>query len=55
MGRFQTFQWFSRFKAGITSIDDDERTGRRVSSSTPEMIDSVRQIIVRVGKDYLRT
>ena len=23
MGRSQTFQWFSRFKAGRTSIDDD--------------------------------
>jgi len=44
MGRSQTFQWFSRFKAGRTSIDDNERSGRPVSSSTPEMIDSVRQI-----------
>ena len=45
MGRFQTFQWFSRFKAGRTSTDDDERSGRPVSSSTPEMIERVRQII----------
>ena len=45
MGRSQTFQWFSWFKAGRASIDDDERSGRPVSSSTPEMIDSVRQII----------
>ena len=45
MGRSQTFQWFSRFKAGRTSIDDDERSGRPVSSSTPEMIERVRQII----------
>ena len=28
MGRSQTFQWFSRFKAGRTSIDDDKRSGR---------------------------
>ena len=34
MGRSQTFQWFSRFKAGRTSTDD-ERSGRPVSSSTP--------------------
>jgi len=27
MGHSQTFQWFSRFKAGRTSIDDDERSG----------------------------
>jgi len=46
MGRSQTFQWFSWFKAGRTSIDDDERSDRPVSSSTPEMIDRVRQIIL---------
>jgi len=45
MDRSQTFQWISRFKAGRTSIDDDERSGRPVSSSTPEMIERVRQII----------
>jgi hypothetical protein len=28
MGRSETSQWFSRFKAGRTSIDDDERSGR---------------------------
>jgi len=45
MGHSQIFQWFSWFKAGRTSIDDDEYSGRRVSSSTPEMIERVRQII----------
>ena len=45
MGCSQTSQWFSRFKTGRTSIDDDERSGRPVSSSTPEMIETVRQII----------
>ena len=29
----------------VTSTDDDERSGRPVSSSTPEMIERVRQII----------
>ena len=45
MGRFPTFHWFSRFKPGRTLIDDDESSGRPVSSSTPEMIERVRQII----------
>jgi len=45
IGRSQTFQWFSRFKAGRTSIDDDERSGRPVSTSMPEMIERLRQII----------
>jgi len=45
MGRSQTFQWFSQFMAGRTLIDDDERSGQPVSSSTPEMIERVHQII----------
>jgi len=45
MDRSQTFQWFSRFKAGRTSIDDDERSGQPGYSSVPEMIERVRQII----------
>jgi hypothetical protein len=40
----QTFHWFSRFKAGRALIDD-ERSSRPVSSSTPEMMERVRQII----------
>ena len=52
MVRSQTFQWFSRFKAGRTSTGDDERSGRPVPSSTPEIIERVRQII---GKDHRRT
>ena len=44
MGRSQTFQWFTRFKAGRRSIDD-ERSGRPVYSSTPEMIERELQII----------
>ena len=45
IGRFQTYQWFSRFKAGRTSTDDDELSGRPVSSSTPDKIERVRQIM----------
>jgi len=45
MGCSQTFQWFSRFKAGRTSTDDDKCSGRLVSNSTPEMIERVHQII----------
>jgi hypothetical protein len=45
MGCYETFQWFSQFKPGRTSIDDDECSGRSVSSSMPEMIESVHQNI----------
>jgi len=48
MGRSHTFQGFSRFKAGRTSTDDDERSGRPISSSTQEMIERLRQIIREV-------
>jgi len=46
MGHSQTFQWFSWFKAGRTLTDDDERSGQPVSSSMPEMIERVCQIIL---------
>jgi len=52
IGRSHTFQWFFRFKANRTSTDDDERSGRPVSSSTPEVIERVRQI---TRKDRRRT
>ena len=52
IGRSQPFQWFSQFKAGRTSTDDDERSGWPVSSSMPEMIEWVRQIIY---EDHRRT
>ena len=52
VGHSQRFQWFSRFKVGRTSIDDDKCSGRPVSSSMPEMIERVRQII---RKDCHRT
>ena len=46
---FSSFSWF---KAGRTSTDDDEHSGRPVSSSTPEMIERVLQII---HEDHRRT
>ena len=52
MGRSQTFRWFSRFKAGRTSTDDDDRSGRPVSSLTSKMIERVRQVI---SEDRRRT
>ena len=45
MGYSQTFQWFCRFKAGRTSTDNDKQSGRPVSSSIPELIERMHQII----------
>jgi len=52
MGRSQKFEWFSRFKAVRTSTDDDERSGRPVSSSTQEMIERMCQ---NIREDRRRT
>jgi hypothetical protein len=35
LSRAQVFQWHARFKTGRTSVDDDERTGRPTSCTTP--------------------
>jgi len=40
MGRTQTFEWFSRFKRGETSVEDSERSGR-----TNENVENVRKIV----------
>ncbi|KDR18692.1 hypothetical protein L798_07387 [Zootermopsis nevadensis] len=45
MGRAQTFVWHSRFKNGRTAVDDDERSGRPSSSTTPENGTKIRQAI----------
>jgi len=43
--RTQVFQWHARFKAGRTSVDDDEHTGRPTSSTTPETIALIQETI----------
>ena len=39
------FQWHARFKAGRTSVDDDEHTGRPTSCTTPETVARIQEII----------
>ena len=38
LSRAQVFQWHALFKTGRTSVDDDERTGRPTSCTTPETV-----------------
>ena len=45
LNRTQVFQWHARFKAGRTSVDDDEHTGRPTSSTTPETVARIQEII----------
>jgi hypothetical protein len=42
----KTFLWYKRFKDGRKSVDDDERSGRTSTSTTPENIAKVREAIL---------
>jgi histone-lysine N-methyltransferase SETMAR len=46
MSQSKTFLWYKRFKNGRTSVDDDERSGRPSTSTTPENIAKVREAMV---------
>jgi truncated hemoglobin YjbI len=45
MSQSKTFLWYKRFKDGRTSVDDDERSGRLLTS-TIENIAKVHQAIL---------
>jgi len=42
MSQSKTLLWYKRFKDGRKSLDDDERSGRISTSTTPENIAKVR-------------
>jgi histone-lysine N-methyltransferase SETMAR len=46
MSQNKTFLWYKRFKDGRTSVNDDERSGRPSTSTTPENIAKVREAIL---------
>jgi histone-lysine N-methyltransferase SETMAR len=46
LSQSKTCLWYKRFKDGRTSVDDDERSGRPSTSTTPENIAKVRKAIV---------
>ena len=39
------FEWDECFKSGRTSLDDDTRSGRPSTSSTPDNIETIRQLV----------
>ena len=45
MGRTQMFDWFCRFKEGITSVESDPRSGRPSTSRNEETIAKVTKIV----------
>jgi len=46
MSRSKAFLWYRRFKDGRMSVDDDERSGRPSTNTTPENIANVREVIL---------
>ena len=47
MSRTQCFEWYSRFKTGRTSIDEDPRSGRPSMSTDDIHIDAVLDLILQ--------
>lgn len=45
MSQSRTFLWYKRFKDGRESVEDDERSGRPTTGTTPENIAKVQQAI----------
>ena len=45
LSRSNTFEWYSRFKSGRRSFEDDPRPGRPSTSHTEVTVASVREII----------
>jgi transposase len=45
MCRATCFKWHARFKRGRTSLEDDERSGRPSTSSTPTNVETIRWLV----------
>ena len=45
LSRSKTFEWYTRFKSGRRSFEDDPRPGRPSTSHTEETVARVREII----------
>jgi len=56
MSRSRTFEWFGRFKYGRTSTDNDDRSGRPSTATTPSKVEQVRAAVnqdrLRIGIGY---
>jgi transposase len=45
MSRVRCFDWHAHFKRGRTSLEDDERSGRPSTSSTPKNVETVQRLV----------
>jgi len=48
LGKIQVFEWFSRFKNGEMSIDDQARSGRPSIRQTDENVKKIHKIILEI-------
>ncbi|PSN32414.1 hypothetical protein C0J52_17540 [Blattella germanica] len=54
MGKSQAFEWFSKFKRGVTSVHDAGCSGQPTSSKTQENVDRVREIVLNDRRFTIR-
>jgi hypothetical protein len=47
LSRTLVFQWYSRFKTGRTSVDDDEHTRRHTSCTTTETVARIQELVLQ--------
>ena len=45
MSRSRCFEWHARFKSGRTSVEDDERSGRPSTSTSPDLVQEVERMV----------
>jgi len=50
--RVRCFEWHAHFRRGRTSLEDNERSGRPSTSSTPKSVKTIRRL---VHEDHRRT
>ncbi|UYV61772.1 hypothetical protein LAZ67_1006446 [Cordylochernes scorpioides] len=50
MGRRRVFEWYKRFKEGREETADNERSGRPSTSTTPEKVDKVLELVREVRR-----
>ena len=52
LSKTRVYEWFSRFKNGVVSIEDQARSGRPVTSRSDENVDKTNALI---RGDHCRT
>ncbi|UYV73768.1 hypothetical protein LAZ67_11000814 [Cordylochernes scorpioides] len=54
MSRRRVFEWYKRFKEGRKETADNERSGRPFTSTTPEKVDKVLELVLEDRRITIR-